>query len=338
MWGPLPFRRRARLAPSAPWSLRTEGRQMSSPSVRGTRRAGSAALAALLAFGLLLLGLAVPGVASADTRPDPGTPATVSADGLGTVQVNGVVWSMVTVGNTVYATGSFTNARPAGAAPGTSTTPRANLLAFNLTTGALITTFNHTLNGQGRHIAASPDGSRVYVAGDFTTVDGVARGHIAAFNIATGALITASRPPRTPPSTRWASPTPPSTPAATSPPRAASPAPGSPPSTRPTAPSPPGRRPPTTPSAASWSTPTDPGRLRRPVLPGQRAARGRPGLGERHQRSGHDPAAVRHHQRRRPRSASGASSTTASTPTRPPTASPSATSRASWRSSRTTSR
>ena len=95
---------------------------MSSLSVRGTR-AGSAVLAALLAFGLLLLGLAVPTVAAADTRPDTGTPATVAADGLGTVQVNGVVWSMVTVGNTVYATGSFTNARPAGAAAGTSTTP-----------------------------------------------------------------------------------------------------------------------------------------------------------------------------------------------------------------------
>jgi PKD repeat protein len=166
---------------------------MSSLSVRGSR-AGSAALAAFLAVGLLLLGLAVPGIASADTRPETGTPATVSADGLGTVQVDGVVWQMVTVGNTVYATGSFTNARPAGAAAGTSTTPRANLLAFNLTTGALVTTFNHTLNGQGRTITASPDGTRIYVGGDFTTVDGVARGHIAAFDVSTGALITTFAP------------------------------------------------------------------------------------------------------------------------------------------------
>ena len=37
-------------------------------------------------------------------------------------------------------------------------------------------------------IRASPDGSRVYVGGDFTTVDGAARNHIAAFNTATGAL------------------------------------------------------------------------------------------------------------------------------------------------------
>ena len=53
----------------------------------------------------------------------------VTADGLPTVQVDGVVWSQAIVGNTVYAGGSFANARPAGAAPGTSLTPRANFLS-----------------------------------------------------------------------------------------------------------------------------------------------------------------------------------------------------------------
>jgi PKD repeat protein len=161
---------------------------------RRRRRSGPAALGALLTFGLLLGGLVLPTAASADTAPPAGVPTTVAADRLPTVQVNGVVWSMVTVGNTVYATGSFTQARPAGAAAGTQQTPRANLLAFDLTTGNLVTGFNHTLNGQGRTIVASPDGSRVYVGGDFTTVDGVARGHIAAFSTATGALVTGFAP------------------------------------------------------------------------------------------------------------------------------------------------
>ncbi|MGY1809585.1 PKD domain-containing protein [Blastococcus sp. SYSU D00669] len=147
-----------------------------------------AALAALLCAGLLLLGLAVAPAASADTTPAPGTPATVSADALGTVQVDGVVWSMVTVGNTVYATGSFSRARPAGAAPGTQEVTRANLVAFDIRTGAM-TGFAHTLNGQGRTITASPDGSRIYVGGDFTTVDGIVRQHVAAFDTATGALV-----------------------------------------------------------------------------------------------------------------------------------------------------
>ncbi len=169
-------------------------RSVHAPHARPRRRAASAALGGALALGLLAGGLVLPTTAVADTAPTAGTPKTVSADALPTVQVNGVVWSMVTVGNTVYATGSFTQARPAGAAPGTQQTPRANLLAFDLTTGALVTSFNHTLNGQGRTITVSPDGSRIYVGGDFTTVDGVARGHIAAFSTATGALVPGFAP------------------------------------------------------------------------------------------------------------------------------------------------
>ena len=206
---------------------------MSSLSVRGTRRAGSAALAALLAFGLLLLGLAVPGVASADTRPDPGTPATVvrgrpphRADQRRRL-VDGHRGEHGLRDRQLHH-------RPAGRRAAGTGTPRANLLAFDIRTGALITSFDHTLNGQGRIIVASPDGSRIYVGGDFTTVDGLARGHIAAFDVATGALVPGFAPTSNAggllAGRRRA---PPSTPAATSPPPAARPAPGSPPSTRP---------------------------------------------------------------------------------------------------------
>ena len=129
--------------------------------------------------------------AAADTAPATGTPATVSADPLPTVQQNGVVWSQVTVGNIVYATGSFSQTWPAGqSASSSNETPRTNLLAYNITTGALVTSFSHTLNAQGLGIAASPDGSTVYVVGDFTTVDGATHNHIAAFNTSTGALVT----------------------------------------------------------------------------------------------------------------------------------------------------
>ncbi|MGY1615778.1 PKD domain-containing protein [Geodermatophilus sp. SYSU D00691] len=142
-------------------------------------------------MGAVALGTVAASAARADTAPTSPAPGTVSADALPTVQTNGVVWSMVAVGNTVYATGSFTTATPAGGGAGT---PRANLLAFDIRTGALINSFNHTLNGQGRIIVASPDGSRIYVGGDFTTVDGVARGHIAAFDVATGALVPGFAP------------------------------------------------------------------------------------------------------------------------------------------------
>jgi PKD repeat protein len=152
------------------------------------RRTLGGASAVLLGAGLLA-GLSL-APASADTVPPAGVPATVSADVLPTVQINGVVWSSVTVGNIVYATGEFTSARPAGSPAGTNETPRGGLLAFDITTGNLITSFNHTLNAAGRIIVASPDGSRVYVGGDFTTVDGQSHGHIVAIDTASGNLAT----------------------------------------------------------------------------------------------------------------------------------------------------
>jgi len=112
----------------------------------------------------------------------------VSADALPTWQINGVVWSQVLVGNTVYATGSFTKARPPGVAAGGAGEINAqNIFAYDIRTGNPVT-FNHSLNAQGLTITASPDGSRIYVGGDFTAVDGVTRGHVAAFITATGAL------------------------------------------------------------------------------------------------------------------------------------------------------
>jgi hypothetical protein len=73
---------------------------------------------------------------SAPDRPaDPATPVTVTADPLPTVQINGVAWSQVVVGDVVYVAGRFTTARPAGAAPGVGEVPRNNVLAYDIRTG-----------------------------------------------------------------------------------------------------------------------------------------------------------------------------------------------------------
>ena len=91
---------------------------------------------AVVLFVLLALASAaalVGGPARADTAPGAGVPATVSADALPTWQVNGVVWSEVVVGTTVYATGSFTAARPPGVAVGgAGSVAAANLFAFDV--------------------------------------------------------------------------------------------------------------------------------------------------------------------------------------------------------------
>jgi PKD repeat protein len=168
---------------------------MSGKTVRTRTRLLSGFVALLVGSGTLAL--LAPGTALADSQPlvrSATTPVTVAADALPTTQINGVAWSQVVVGNTVYVGGSFTSARPAGAAAGTQETPRYNLLAYDIRTGELITSFAPNLNGQVLTVAASPDGSRIYVGGDFTAVDGQVRKRVAAFDTATGALVAGWHP------------------------------------------------------------------------------------------------------------------------------------------------
>jgi len=146
-------------------------------------------------LALVLAGALQATAASADTQPlDPSIPVTVSGDPLPTVQINGVVWSQAVVGNTVYAAGSFTTARPAGAAPGTQTTARHNLLAYDITTGKLNTSFVPDLNGQALVVAASPDKTRIYVGGVFTKANGLSRSRVVAYSTSTGKVITTFAP------------------------------------------------------------------------------------------------------------------------------------------------
>ncbi|MGB7980662.1 MAG: LamG-like jellyroll fold domain-containing protein [Candidatus Nanopelagicales bacterium] len=151
-----------------------------------------------IGMGLALLAGGLIGVvpAQADTLPpDPGTPTTFSADPLPTVQIDGVVWSQAIIGNKVYAAGNFATARPAGSAAGVNTVVRSNLLAYDITTGVLDSTFLASANAQVRAIKAAPDGSKLFIGGDFTQVNGVARARIAAVNPTTGALVSAFNPP-----------------------------------------------------------------------------------------------------------------------------------------------
>ena len=161
---------------------------------RRVRTRGSAVLATLAMIAAGLAGLPV-APALADIDPvDSALPRTVTADALPTVQIDGVVWQQVIVGNKVYAVGSFAKARPAGAAPGTNTITRSNILAYDVRTGVLDTGFDPVLNGQATSIAKSPDGSRLYIGGDFTSVDGQTRNRLAAFDTTSGALVAGFAP------------------------------------------------------------------------------------------------------------------------------------------------
>ncbi|MGY1809661.1 PKD domain-containing protein [Blastococcus sp. SYSU D00669] len=152
-------------------------------------------MSVLLVTGVLAL--VAPSAARADSAPpapSPANPTSVSADPLPTVQINGVVWSQVVVGNTVYVAGRFTRARPAGSPAGSNETVRNNLLAYDITTGNLITSFAPSLNAQALVVTASPDGSRIYVGGDFTQANGQTRNRVAAYDTATGQLVAGFAP------------------------------------------------------------------------------------------------------------------------------------------------
>ncbi|MCU1543731.1 MAG: hypothetical protein JWM50_1596 [Microbacteriaceae bacterium] len=161
---------------------------MGSPNPVSTRRQTLVASATTIAVISALLAF-VPGTAAAaDTVPPVVTdPATVSSDALAAPQINGVVWDQEIVGSTVYVAGDFTKARPAGSAAGVNEVARTYLLAYNLSTGALLS-WAPTLNAQVRQLDASPDGSKIYAVGEFTTVNGVTKNRIAAFDTASGGL------------------------------------------------------------------------------------------------------------------------------------------------------
>ena len=186
-----------------------------------SRLLATAVLASGLAWGVTAAAptAAAPAVQQSATlvnAADEGPPAleTVTAQPLPTWQTNGVVYAVETVGNVVYAGGNFTRVRPPGAAPGQQEVARKNLAAFNATTGELLS-FSHTFRAPDYavptggaydqtcspgstaatytcdtvyEVRASRDGTRIFVGGDFTQVDGQARGNLAAFATSGGAL------------------------------------------------------------------------------------------------------------------------------------------------------
>ncbi|MHB1491231.1 MAG: NHL repeat-containing protein, partial [Cellulomonas sp.] len=157
---------------------------VSSAFHRSTAAVGVAALV----LSAMLVGVPSGPAVAADPPVAAPLPVTVSADGLPTVQIDGVVWKQLIVGRTVYVGGKFTNARPAGAAAGTNLVARANMLAYNLDTGELITSFNPVFNNQVKDLAVSADGTKLYAVGNFTTVNGATRNRVAAFDLPSGAL------------------------------------------------------------------------------------------------------------------------------------------------------
>lgn len=122
------------------------------------------------------------------------TPANVSAAVLSsTWQTNNTVWALSAVNGNIYVGGDFTSVRPPGDAAGTGEVARTYLAEFAGSGGAPLS-FDPTLDGSVTAMAASPDGSTLYIGGTFTHVNGSYRDHLAAFSTSTGALISTWKP------------------------------------------------------------------------------------------------------------------------------------------------
>ncbi|GAA2177928.1 hypothetical protein GCM10009847_05930 [Leucobacter tardus] len=161
---------------------------------RGLRAVLATVTTTALVAGAMVLGIGGAPASAADPQPSPPPllqrdENVATSDPLPTVQIDGgYVWAQATSGTTVYAVGKFDNARAALAAPGTSLTPRSNVLAFDINTGGLLP-FAPQVEGVVKAVAASPDGSRIYIGGSFSKVNDQPRYNFAALDARTGALL-----------------------------------------------------------------------------------------------------------------------------------------------------
>lgn len=100
---------------------------------------------------------------------------------------NGEIWDMAVIGNRVFIAGTFTSI--ANTTGNTSPVNQPSLAAYNFDTGLIDTTFRPTFNGGVNAVEASPDGTKLFVGGSFSQVNGVARQKLASLNLTTGAPV-----------------------------------------------------------------------------------------------------------------------------------------------------
>ena len=103
---------------------------------------------------------------------------------------NGEIWDIEVVGDRVFIAGTFTSIANNRTGNTTSYAYRS-LASYNLTTGLVDAGFHPVFSGGGVDaIEFSPDGSRLYVAGSFSSVNGVTKRGVAQLDPVTGATIT----------------------------------------------------------------------------------------------------------------------------------------------------
>lgn len=151
------------------------------------RRLSVVLLTCLLALG----GLAVaPMSASADSYGPGSLVKDVPVAGTPHV-LDGRVSSIAQVGNTMILGGTFTQTRNNDS---TTVIERSRLVAFDMTTKQISTTFAPNPNGDVEVVLPAPDGKSVYVGGSYSSIAGAAVKNLAQVNVADGSLVTSFNP------------------------------------------------------------------------------------------------------------------------------------------------
>lgn len=139
----------------------------------------SLALAVTVAASALLVA-ASPASAALDSDPD------------ATWMTGGIVYALTQSGNTIYAAGKFRALRPCPITTSCSgTIPTVNVGAFDATTGAGISSFRVDVGvaGDGSKVyALAVLNGKLYIGGQFSSVDGQPRLNMAVLDLSTGAL------------------------------------------------------------------------------------------------------------------------------------------------------
>ncbi len=158
---------------------------------------------ALLAAATLSLSICAADATRADAAPRTVTTAASVAEPLAPDRMpgdvpskrtpwvlDGEVTKVVQVGDVMIAGGLFTQVSdPMNGTPYT----RQNLFAFDATTGLVSQTFNPTVDGQVQQLAPGPTPGTVYVAGDFTKINGRGPNHLQLLDVQTGLAVPSFR-------------------------------------------------------------------------------------------------------------------------------------------------
>ncbi len=159
--------------------------------VRFPRRLGWGRIAAISTV-MALIGACLGSTAPpASAAPPPETAWGVRGRSASQLNLEWTVRDIEHVGSSVFVAGRFTQV----VAPDGRTFAQASLAAFDRASGAWKDGFRPVFDGPVHSITRSADGDRLFVGGEFTTINGVPTGNVAAIDPITGTVIDDFRAP-----------------------------------------------------------------------------------------------------------------------------------------------